>query len=224
MGTIKNGRPNGKVGKIITYWSNGILIQRTVGVNNTPPTDAQLAGRQAVALGNAFLAPIQSFIKISFKTIAAQNRMYPANRALSNIKLNAIQGLYPEQRIDYSKLLVAEGKLPAAENPFVEKTADGLKFTWDKVKTFPRNTDQAMLLAYFPDIDKAEYVTAGAKRSAGEDFLEIRPTRINERMVVYIAFISEDRENVSNSIYLIQFEKTNDRRLEAGVESNLLII
>jgi len=224
MGTIKNGQPNGKTGEHVTYPLLGKLVTRTIGVNNTPPTDAQLAGRQAMALGNAVLAPIKPFIKIGFKMVAAKIGMYPANRALSHIKLNAINGSYPEQYIDYSKLLVAEGKLPMAENPVVEKTESGLKFNWDKVKTFPRNMDQTMLLAYFPDLDKAEYITAGAKRSAGEDFLEIRLSRINERMEVYMAFISEDRENVSNSVYLKQFEKTSNLQTEAGTESDYSII
>jgi hypothetical protein len=204
MGTIKNGKSNGKTGKIVTYELLGRTVTRTVGKNSNPPTEAQLASREGVKIGNKFMEPIKAFIKVSLKTVAAKYQMYPHNRMMSNIKLNALQGTYPELSINYSNLLLAEGNLPMAENPKVEKTDNGLKFTWDKVKAFPRNTDQVMLMAYFSELNKAIFVTAGAKRSSGEDILEIKSPLINEKMEVYIAFIAEDRNGVSNSTYLGQ--------------------
>jgi hypothetical protein len=204
MAVLKNGETNGKLGNTVTYQLLNKTVTRTIGINDNPPTTAQLANRLGITLGNAFMKPIKAFIKVSFKTVAAHNGMYPHNRAMSNLKLHAMQGTYPDLSINYSKVLVAEGNLPMAENPVVEKTDDGLRFTWGKVKTFPRNIDQVMLMAYFPELSKAAYITAGAKRSAGEDILEIKPSLMNEKMEVYISFISEDRNAVSNSIYLGQ--------------------
>jgi len=204
MAIKKNGETSGKLGNTVTYQLLNKTVTRTIGVNNNPPTKAQLANRQGITIGNAFMKPIKAFIKISFKTVAAKNGMYPHNRAMSNLKLKAIQGTYPDLSINYANLLVSEGNLPEAENPAVVKTDTGLRFTWDKVKTFPRNIDQVMLMAYFSELNKATYITAGAKRSSGEDFLEIKPSMINEKMEVYIAFISEERNFVSNSTYLGQ--------------------
>jgi len=181
MAIIKDGQPNGKSGKNVTYLLLGKMVSRSIGINDAPPTEAQLAGRQGISMGNDFMKPIKPFIKISFKTVAAQKGMYPHNRAMSILKLNALEGTYPELAINYKNLLIAEGNLPVAKNPAMEKVEEGLKFTWDKVKTFPRNIDQVMLMAYFPDLNKAVYVTAGAKRSSGEDLLEIKPSLINEK-------------------------------------------
>jgi len=204
MGIIKNGQTHGKVGQTVTYPLLGKMVTRTIGANNTPPSEAQLANRAGITMGNAIMKPIKVFIKIGFKTIAAQMGMYAHSRFMSNFKLKALNGTYPDLSINYANLLVAEGRLPEAENAAVKKTNNGLRFTWDKVKSYPRNIDQAMLMAYFPKSNKAVYVTAGAKRSSGEDLLEIKPALMDEKMEVYLAFISEDRNAVSNSTYLGQ--------------------
>lgn len=204
MATIKNGETNGKLGNTVTYQLLNKTVTRTIGVNTKPPTKAQLANRQGITMGNAFMKSIKAFIKISFKTIAAQKGMYAHSRFMSNFKLYALKGTYPDLYVDYANLLMSEGNLPVAENPAVEKTEDGIKLTWNKVKAYPRNMDQVMIMAYFPELNKATYLTAGTKRGSGEELLEIKSSLINEKMEVYISFISEDRNAVSNSIYVGQ--------------------
>ncbi|WP_316834831.1 DUF6266 family protein [Pedobacter nutrimenti] len=70
-----------------------------------------------------------------------------------------------------------------------------------------------MLVAYLPTNNNAFYTVSSARRSAGEDILEIQPVKksnsndeIDQSVEAYIAFISDDREQVSNSIYAGRIE------------------
>ena len=58
-----------------------------------------------------------------------------------------------------------------------------------------------MMMAYFPELNEAMFVTSGARRSKGEDILEIKPSRLDAKMETYLAFVGDDRSNVATSVY-----------------------
>ena len=76
-------------------------------------------------------------------------------------------------------------QLNSAENAGVEKVEGGLKFTWNKSTAWHKHTEQVMMMAYFPELQEAIYITSGARRSKGEDILEIKPSRIDAKMETY---------------------------------------
>lgn len=81
-----------------------------------------------------------------------------------------------------------------------------LQFSWAPDLENEENdpSDQVMLIAYFPQTFLALTVKNGSPRTAGKH--DIRLPSFKKAMVIetYMAFISEDRERVSDSIYLGQ--------------------
>ena len=59
-----------------------------------------------------------------------------------------------------------------------------------------------MTLAWFPEMNEALFNIGGAARLNGTDQLNVPPALLSERMEISFAFVSADRESVSNSIYL----------------------
>lgn len=196
------GGVTGKVGNLVGYTLNGKDVVRLIGKNDKPASLKQLASRQAVKVTGEFLNPVLSFINIGFAQEARDMGLYPHNMAFSYCRKNSLKGSYPNVEIDFSKVLFAKGNGLAPQNPAVAPVAEGLKFTWDVARTWPEHTDRVMMLAYFPGLGKASFVRLGAARSAGVDLLVLEPELQNAYKEVYMAFVAEDLEEVSNSVYL----------------------
>ncbi|HKG04916.1 MAG TPA: DUF6266 family protein [Pedobacter sp.] len=54
------------------------------------------------------------FINIGFLMEGVRSEMYAHNKAVSYNKMNALMGEHPDIVIDYSKVLVAQGRLRVA--------------------------------------------------------------------------------------------------------------
>ena len=94
------------------------------------------------------------------------------NNALSYTLDNAITGVYPSFEIDYAVALVSRGGLPNVLGPAVTSGAGSvLTFSWtdNSGVGIAKATDQAILVAYCPELRQAIYTTARwiAKRSYG---------------------------------------------------------
>ncbi|HMI01775.1 MAG TPA: DUF6266 family protein [Pedobacter sp.] len=205
------GLIQGKIGNLVYYVKNGKQMVRKAGKMTKPPTLPQLQNRMELAVAVAFLRPLTEFINVGF--IVGQkdynNGKTSYNLAVAYNKPNAVMGLYPDVVMDFTKVLVANGNMDMAMLPSMVLTAEGIRFDWlcpdDTV--WPRLTDEVMMLAYFPDLAKAVYVTSGAKRSACTDLLALPEELLAEYMEVYISFVANDRKAAARSIYLGRFNK-----------------
>lgn len=210
MGKLKNGilgETTGKIANTVSYMLNGVNVVRTIGENNHPPTDAQLANRIRTSLTAKLLRPIKPLIAITFKSLEFTQKDYAYNAATSYQKKNATQGEYPNISIDFSKVRIAQGNLMEALNPKVEVSDKGLLFSWDiddKLE-YNRKRDQVIVLAYTSQ-DSAYFLPSGARRSDGQQLLELKQFSKERNFETYIAFISDDRKEISNSQYLGQIK------------------
>jgi hypothetical protein len=197
------GDHRGRVGKVVYYVRRGKQISRTVGVNNKPPSEAQLRCRQEMKVVNAFCKSVKPFILYGFARHIEGTDLSQSNVAISYNKLNALKGVYPNIQIDYAKASLSEGPLLQADASEVAIVPEGLKFNWyvDPNLQWPDFTDQAMMLAYFPSLNKTVYQLFGAERSVGTATLKVNAPLLNEHVETYIAFISADRKQVSDSVY-----------------------
>lgn len=212
MAILKNGiagNYSGKIGNLVFYEINGKQVVRTLGKTSKPATEAQLSCRQQIAVINRFLKPITELVNIGFKIKAQGTNKGAYNMAVSYNKKQALQGLYPNIEMDYPSVLLTQGSLTGVINPEVEQLPEGLKFTWLCPTEFawPFENDQVMMLAYFPNLKEAVFNLYGAKRSACEDVLQLRPGLLTEYMEVYISFIAENRNSISDSTYLGSFNQ-----------------
>jgi hypothetical protein len=201
------GNYTGKIGKLSFYVRNGKQVVRTIGKMSKPPSEKQLQCYAEMAAINKFLKPLIEFVNAGFAAKARGTTKTPYNLALGYNKKYALQGTNPEISINYEKVLLTQGKLPEVLNAAVVLTTQGLSFSWEVPANlaWPRSTDQSMLLAYFPDLQKAVYVLAGASRMKGGDVLPLQPELLTEHMEVYISFVSENRREISTSTYLGSF-------------------
>ncbi len=161
MGTIKQGILggfSGKVGTVVGSSWKGISYMRgqAQSVKN-PRTAKQIAQRDRFALALSFIRPIQSFIKVGFKTYATHQSAF--NATMSYTLKNAIKGTYPSFSIDYTKVIVSRGSLAKALNVQKLSNIGEIAISWqDNSGTANAlDTDFAMLLAYNESKDEAIY-------------------------------------------------------------------
>lgn len=209
MAVLRKGKHGytGKVGDTVVYALNGQWVKRTIGKIKKPATDLQLACRQRTKICNDFLNPVLDYIEIGFKAKADAVRKNGHNLATSYNRLNAIIGDYPEQRMDFKKVLFSEGNMPVTAGLNARLTNYGVEFSWQVEEDSKgiRWNDQVMLMAYMPEEKDAIYQINGLRRSVGRDVLKI--PRYEEPVILetYISFISANHKMVSNSVYTGQF-------------------
>ncbi|QNK64809.1 hypothetical protein H7F33_10155 [Pedobacter sp. PAMC26386] len=209
MAVLRKGLNDGYVGKIgntVTYELNGEMVKRTIGIYDDPKTIPQLSVRQVTSVTSAFLIPVHDFITIGFDLEAKKTRKGAYNIASSYNRLNAITGKYPNQNIDFTKVLFSRGKMPIIPKPSVTLTKNKLAFTWDTDFTANgiKPTDRVMLIAYLPERHRAVCLISGAKRTAGVEYLSIPRSKKPMIIETYISFISETHKSISTSLYVGQ--------------------
>lgn len=201
MGKLTNGifgGVNGKVGNIIGYNLNGQQVIRTIGVNNKPLSEKQLNNRLQMKVIMQFFHQMDTLIQTGFSPKAKNTTKNYHNLAIAYNKPNALTGFYPNVAIDFSKIVISVGDLPQPENTQVRLIGQTLEFTWEGI----RNTDQVMLLAYAPHTKQMVFESSGAKRAQKKENLSLKPGMENELLELYISFVSNDRTQVANSLYL----------------------
>jgi hypothetical protein len=115
----------------------------------------------------------------------------------------AIVGTYPDTAIDYAKVLISKGPLPAAVNASaVADTDKNILFRWeDNTGTgTAKANDKVILVAYFPDVKKAFFTIGAAMRKDGEALLETTQDR-GKIAETWIGFLSNDEEDAADSVY-----------------------
>lgn len=207
MGTIKQGILGGFSGTVGTVvggkWkSTDYMRSRASSVAN-PRTEAQLTQRAKFATVLRFLQPLTEFLRTGFKLYAS--KMTQFNSAMSYNLHNAVGGSYPDFTIDYAKALISRGNLAEMLNPVVDVT-DSQKVTvsWDDNSGVgnAKATDQTLVVIY--NASRAEIVAAmrDAKRTETSQEIDVPQHFIGDEVEIFVAFISEDGREVSNSFYL----------------------
>lgn len=217
MGSVTGGAFGtftGKVGGVVGYIRLGKPCVRNAPKKSTKPrSSGQLNVNQKFQMGRKLISHMKEFINVGFRIAALGTGKTAQNVASSwNIK-EAITGVHPNFVLDYSKVLLSKGDLPMANQPVVEYVYPNLKFQWT-VAADPdakHERDQVMLLAYHPVWERSFSILSGNRRNVGEEELylismaEYRNKSISPEddfVETYISFISDDRNEVSDSYYL----------------------
>lgn len=203
MATSKNGHKLGKLGDTTSYFLNGKLTTRTIGKSNKAPSILQKIVRQKTSVISKFLNPIMEFILVGYEKESRRLAQQAQNPAFSYNWRYALTGDYPEIKIDFTKVLLTIGSMPSPEGLEVQANEEGFMFSWNlqEGRLGTHWSDQVMLMAYFPTLRKAVYLTAGSSRYKGKDLLPIFDITPGVEAETYVAFISNDRKSISNSVY-----------------------
>lgn len=207
MAIQKKGHAIGKLGQTVSYLLNGELVTRTIGITDKKPTKPQLTFRQKTKILNPFLKKVTEFINVGFELEAVKENKKPYAIAFGHNLVNAFKGTYPKMSIDFQKVKLSSGSMPLVSGIEVQVVNEGFKFNWnpDSIELGMHWTDQVMLLAYFPKLKKAMYITGGTNRDLGSCLLPLHTISRGHAAETYLSFITNDHRNISNSIYTGQW-------------------
>lgn len=207
MGKISQGilgGLSGKVGNIIGgSWKGVDYIRIKPSSVANPRTEAQVNQRNKFTVTLEYLQPNKDFIKLGYKSYAIKKTEF--NAAMSYVLNNAVGGTAPDFTIDYSNALLSRGSLSSPLNPtFDVSTPGNVTFEWDdnSDEGNANTTDKAMILVYNPSKKESTYILDGELRTATTQMLSIPNSYTGDTIEVFMAFISEDGSQVSNSVYL----------------------
>jgi hypothetical protein len=165
-----------------------------------PLSDAQLEQQAKFAVAGKFTQSMNDLLTLGFKDQAI--KMTGKNYAQSVILKDAITGAYPDFQIDYSKVLLSQGKLPRVKKPVVTAEANSIiRFTWtnDAGRKLAKANDQAVLIAYCPEENETEYAF-GPARDAGTGTLDVAEFT-GKKVHTWISFMSANGKLLANSVY-----------------------
>lgn len=207
MGKISQGilgGLSGKVGNIVGgNWKGIDYIRIKPSSVANPRTEGQVTQRNKFTVTLEFLQANKEFVKVGYKNYA--NKKTAFNAAMSYVLNNAVVGTFPTFNVDYSYALLSRGTLSGILNPTVDFATPGqVSFTWgdNSAEGNANTTDKAMLLVYNPDKKESIYILDGADRIAGGQTLTIPSTYSGDTIHMFMAFVSLDGYQLSNSVYL----------------------
>lgn len=194
---------SGKVGTVIGGNWHGVdyMRARQSQINN-PQTEKQQNQRAKVGTMVRFLRPMTEMLRVGFHKQAI--RMSAFNAATSYNLSHAIYGIYPDFEIDYSKVMVSQGKLPGAANPEVTSPGKGLvEFSWEDNSSDKgaMPNDRAMLLVMEAENGKVITQMEGNMRMDKSQVIELPSYFEGEEVQCYISFRNASQTDVSDSQY-----------------------
>ncbi len=182
MGKIAQGilgGLSGKVGNIIGgSWKGIDYIRIKPSSVANPRTVGQVNQRNKFTVTLEFIQAVKPFIQKGYKFLAVKKTAF--NAAMSYVLNNAIGGVEPNFNVDYANALVSRGGLSTALNPTTDLTTAGeVTFNWESIS-----------------------LTDGADRTVGSQIVDIPTACAGNTVELFMAFITADGSQVSNSTYL----------------------
>ena len=198
-----NGLFIGKVGNTVSYMLNGKYVMRTIGKSKKKRSIKQLANMMSMKVTTSFLCAVKPFIEVGFGLEASGTDKNAFNLATSVVKKHAVKGEYPDLSIDFSKVLISRGTVPAPERVVLSKTDQGILIKWDETAPGPlrRLQDSVMVLLYFPETNYSLMTFHAGKRKDGSCLYELPKSYQHKPVEVYISFKQADGKAVSDSIH-----------------------
>ena len=164
------------------------------------PSQAQLDVQLKFSLLINFISTMNELLALTFTKYAVG--MSESNAAFSYNYHNAITGTSPNYAIDYAGTLVSRGDLANATAVAATITSKVIHFTWSDNSGLgmAAATDKAVLVAYCKNYNLTVYTIGPAVRSTKAATLDVS-NFTGFAVETWIAFLSEDGINASNSIY-----------------------
>lgn len=198
---------SGKIGPIVAYVTkDGKQVYRKYTKPANPQTPKQQAQRQRFSVATKGLSPFKVVFKQGFP-----KRKKALSSQVSFAMREAIVGEYPDFRLDYSILQVAEGELQMPVNVLlsIDEANRTLRFSWDPMlvnTTLPGRADDHVNVVYLNEKEKiAQSLRNVAKRKDGTAIIDLKAESGNwnlEDMHFWIYLSSFILGENSESIYV----------------------
>jgi hypothetical protein len=176
-----------------TYHLRSFLLRR-----NREPNAFQLVQQEMFAKSAEFVLTLSSLLLLSNRTISKTTHL---SFVMSYVYRKAILYSNGQFRINYQKVLISHGNLPAAVA--VTKTSAGcITFSWNNNAgcDVTRSFDKAILVVYCEVLNKCVYIIGEARRRDEEALLEV-PQFHGYEVQTWLSFISTDQRNLADSTH-----------------------
>lgn len=191
---------SGKIGNIVARVINGKqFISKMPRPRTGKPSIRELQVRRNFTLAGHFLKKLVPVLRKYDEP--KYHKGY--NKAMSHLLRNAIKGNHPDQRIDFSQVILGNGALPNPETYYVESPAKGLlEFSWsmEMMKYKQSKFDRIFTVAYCETKREFSYELSGAERREPKFLMDVSCFS-GQKIEVWFGFESFDASLVSTSIY-----------------------
>jgi hypothetical protein len=141
---------------------------------------------------------VQSFLPFLIESNRKIKKITDVSYVLSQNFQSVLSSTNTECKIDFSKLLISEGKLPKGMVALSRPAPGGIEFSW--YKNSNNKTDKAIFVVYCEALNVCIYNIGGAKRSDQRAVLEI-PQLSGYEVHSWLSFMSEDESQMATSVY-----------------------
>lgn len=191
---------SGTIGTVVGGRWRGIDYMRSrPTTKNRIATPAQTVQTAKFTLVTAF---VKTFKELFSKTYRDnRDKMSGTNSAVSYLLKNAVEGVYPDLRLNYAMVQVSRGTLPNAQMPTAEAAQDTVVFKWTNNAGLgsAKPTDIAILVVYHPASKTAYFDTESFSRRDEEASLNI-PLKATA-VETWLSFAAADGKGIAQSIY-----------------------
>lgn len=204
-----NGTVSGKVGNVVYYNSNGGTYVRSLPAKKgrkRSPTVKQAVSRERFTIVQKWLKPILPLIRVGFDEYAIRQTSH--NSAMSYNLQHAVIEDGDGFEVNPEAFAFSRGLLPRVEQASMVQEGDTVRFTWQSNDEIPseHKLDRTVLLLYHPGSDYSNFRIYGSERWQLTDSLSIKEFNPGDILHGYLAFISSETQEVSDSVYLGMLE------------------
>lgn len=206
MGIIRQGIFGGfenRTGALIGKRINGKNVICALPHKSAKPrSQKQLEQEAKFQLLIRFLRRLNVLIAVGFKKASGKGHAF--NAAVKHNFKGMVTGVFPDYYIDCTRLVFSRGSLAPAHHPVASRTGDLITINWQPAAQmqFNRNTDKVMAFAYCPNKDVVVLEMSTATRLVLECEMALPAGLDGLPVLVFMAFVSADGKEVSNSEYL----------------------
>ncbi|PWD98907.1 DUF6266 family protein [Marinilabilia rubra] len=197
-----NGGFFGKTGSVIGSKWKGIYYMRGLpDPVKRKATPLQIDQREKFRFVSRFLQTIQPVVQVGFRNV--EFKRSALNAALSDVMSSAVEGTYPDYRINYPELSISRGALFSPKGCRVELGDEEILFSWINDTGHTKiGADEEVIMAAISDSHYPLYSIGDFQRSEAAGSLPTLNVPSGTVFHCYLAMASRQNEMVTNSIYL----------------------
>lgn len=171
-----------------------------------PATEKQKLHRSNFAMVNKFTSKISAAINIAFKK---PKKMSPVNRATRQYLKNAIVGDYPDNRIDYAKIVLGDGPGPTFVKLSFALSVEGpsvINWVCPYAGSMYFNPwEQLYILLYNGSSENVMFTGFAGELSDGKVEFDVVPFNPNDEIHCWYFTYNKRQRSSSRSCYLNDF-------------------
>lgn len=204
------GAINGKVGNVVGRFrlgTNVIAIYQPVVFN--PQTVPQETNRQGFGLVSQLMSKCIGAVNWGLKAYKGQgsnrHKGITAPNKFMQLNKSILTGTYPNQSIDYSKVVFSKGGVVLPANPACSVSGANIVFSWtDNSGAAPKclATDTMGYVAFNEQKSECVFVAVAAKREDATASFAYPNSWAGDNADMYIIFANADGTECSDSQYL----------------------